>query len=112
MGSTSMGIDEDETKPERTTETQEAELDLGPGAPTEPTQPIIDTGDSEDFNLYTSDPIVINKEFESSEDCVQLIDTHSENDDINHGADDLLGIRPKALSSPDFMKPYKREMEQ
>ena len=28
------------------------------------------------------------------------------------GADDLLGIRPKALSSPDFMKTYKREMEQ
>ena len=47
-------IDEDETKPEKMTETQEAELDLGPGAPTEPTQPIIDTGDSEDFNLYTS----------------------------------------------------------
>ena len=47
-------IDEDETKPEKTTETQEAELGLGPGAPTEPTQPIIDTGDSEDFNLYTS----------------------------------------------------------
>ena len=47
-------IDEDETKPEKTTETQEAELDLGPSAPTEPAQPIIDTGDSEDFNLYTS----------------------------------------------------------
>jgi hypothetical protein len=46
-------IDEDETKPEKTTETQEAELDLG-STPAEPTQPIIDTGDSEDFNLYTS----------------------------------------------------------
>jgi len=109
--STSVSIDEDETKPEKTTETQEAELDLGPSAPTEPTQPIIDTGDSEDFNLYTSDPIVINKEFESSEDCVQIIDTHLETNDAD-GADDLLGIRPKALSSPDFMKTYKREMEQ
>merc|ERR1719189_1904820 len=58
--STSVSIDEDETKPEKTTETQEAELDLGLGTLTEPTQPIIDTGDSEDFNLYTSDPIVIN----------------------------------------------------
>ena len=47
-------IDEDETKPEKTTETQEAEVDPGLGALTEPTQPIIDTGDSEDFNLYTS----------------------------------------------------------
>ena len=62
-------IDEDETKPEKTTETQEAELDLGPSAPTEPAQPIIDTGDSEDFNLYTSGM------YELSVDLIPLLQT-------------------------------------
>ena len=47
-------IDEDETKPEKTIKAQEAELNLDP-VPTEPTQAIIETGDSENFNLYTGE---------------------------------------------------------
>ena len=60
------------------------------------------------FKLIISDPpIVINKEFENSEDCIHITDPNTETDDINEGADDLLGFRPKALSSPESMKLYK-----
>ena len=61
--------------------------------------------------MVISDPIVINKELENSEDCIpSVIDPHlgaDENMDDQESAEDLLGIRPKALSSPDFMASYK-----
>ena len=55
-------IDEVETEPEKTSKAQEPELDLDLAkpesiemnkTPSESTQAIIDTGDSENFNLHT-----------------------------------------------------------
>jgi len=124
--STSVSIDEDETKPEKISDlegslektgTQEDLEELGLAAPSEPSvEAIINTGDDEEFNLNLgsiADPIVINKEFENSEDCIPgVIDPHLETeenvvDDDQESAENLLGIRPKALSSPDFMASYK-----
>jgi len=122
--STSVSIDEDETKPEKISDlegslektgTQEGLEDLGLAASSEPSdEAIINTGDDGQFNLNTvsiTDPIVINKELENSEDCIpSVIDPHlgaDENIDDQESAEDLLGIRPKALSSPDFMASYK-----
>ena len=65
------------------------------------------------FFYIIPDPIVINKVFANSEDCIQdVIDPHLETEknveNYQDGAnEDSIGIRIRALSTPDFMASYK-----